>query len=235
MKFKSQVYTAVSGSIGGITYSHNAGGMYARGRAIPTDPASTRQQIMRMYMDSAVTYWTETLTEAERESWRVYAANTPVLNVFGDMIHLSGQQHWVRSGVAWLLAGKDLADISTAPTVYNTGDPGALATLTVSTGPSSFILSIGGTPGFAADDDGGIFGFLSNPQNPSINFYKAPFRFSNFTSGNSGTPITTATFLGSTADPPISWASGEKMFCRARALYGDGRLTQAFVFDGIST
>ena len=43
MKFTSQVYTQASGSVGGLTYSHNRSGMYTRARSTPTDPASTLQ------------------------------------------------------------------------------------------------------------------------------------------------------------------------------------------------
>jgi len=234
MLFKSQVLTQASGSVGGLTYSHNRFGMYTRSRTVPVNPNSTRQQVMRMYMDSAVTYWTETLTEANRESWRVYAANVPVVNKLGDVVNLTGQQMFLRSGVPWLLAGKSLSAIASAPTTFDTGDPGTLSLSSLVASSTTATIAIAGAPDWAADADGGLLGFSGNPQNPSVSFYKSPFRFCGFVPGNA-TPITSAAFLTGTADPPITWTAGQRAFIRVRALYPDGRLTQAFIFDVIAS
>jgi len=43
MKFKSPILSQASGSIAGITFSHNRGGMYVRARAVPTNPGSPQQ------------------------------------------------------------------------------------------------------------------------------------------------------------------------------------------------
>lgn len=235
MKFRSQVFTAVSGSIGGITYSHNRGGMYTRGRATPVNPSTTAQQRIRMYVSTVVGYWTNTLTDAERTSWNDYAANVPLPDQFGEPRNVTGQQMWTRSGVPWLLAGKDLADIATAPVVFDLGDPGVIGgTNAASAGGGTFITSIGGSPAWAADDDAGILLQLSEPHNPTKNYYKAPFRFTDFVPGDSGTPITAAQADGSNADPAITWQEGQKMVMRARVLQSDGRLSQAFLLTAIS-
>lgn len=233
MKFTSPVYSAVSGSVAGLTYSHNAGGMYSRARAVPTNPNSTRQQIMRMYLDTVVTYWTETLSEAERESWRVYAANVPVMDKLGQTINLSGQQMFVRSGVPWLLAGKALSAIATGPSTFDTGDPGTLGLAGILASGNSGSIDVGGAPGWAADADGHIIIQSGNPQSPSINFYKGPFRFVVAVPGNA-TPITTAAFDTDDCTPPINWTVGQRGFIRVRCQYPDGRLTQAFIFDDLA-
>jgi len=233
MLFKSQVLTQASGSVGGLTYSHNRFGLYTRARTVPVNPNSTRQQIMRMYMDSAVTYWTETLTEAERESWRVYAANVPIVNKLGDVVNLTGQQMWIRSTVPALLAGRDPATIATAPAVFDTGDPGTLELTAVVAATNDFALSIAGAPDWAGDADADLLGFVGNPQNPSVSFYKGPFRFAGAVPGNA-TPIVAAAFDADNCDPPIPIEAGQRAFIRVRALYADGRLTQAFIFDIIA-
>lgn len=235
MKFTSPVFSAVSGSIAGIVYSHNAGGMYTRARAVPTDPSSARQQVMRMYLDQAVTYWTETLLEVERESWRLYAANVPVIDRLGQTINLSGQNMFVRSGVPWLLGGQALADIATAPAIFDTGDPGSLTLVAVTAPTGAVEISIDGAPAWAAQDAGRLLVQAGLPQNPSINFYKGPFRFIGSEDGDSVTPITASTTFLPNANPPIAVAEGQRLFVRARAQYDDGRLTQAFVFDVLAT
>lgn len=185
-----------------------------------------------MYLDTVVTYWTETLVEAERESWRVYGANVPVIDRLGQTINLSGQQQWVRSGVPWLLAGKALSAIATAPTTYDTGDPGTLSFTALSEATQSGVVGVAGSPGWAADADGHLIAQVGLPQSPSINFYKAPFRFSEAIPGNM-TPITTAAIDLTACDPPIAVVENQKLFIRVRAQYPDGRLTQAFIFDRI--
>jgi hypothetical protein len=229
MKFTSPVYSAASGSIAGVVYSRSAQGMYTRARAVPVNPNSTRQQIMRMYLDTAVTFWTETLTEPERESWRVYAANVAMTDRLGASMFLSGQQQWTRSATMWLLKGGDLADIATAPAIFDTGDPGTLILLGALT-TGVITLGIAGAPAWAADADAAIFGFVGNPQNPSVNFYKGPFRFMGVIPGNA-TPITSAAFDADNATPPVALAVGQRIWVRVRVIYPDGRLTQAFMFN----
>ena len=38
MLFKSAAFTQASGSVGGLTFAHNRGGMYTRARSIPVNP-----------------------------------------------------------------------------------------------------------------------------------------------------------------------------------------------------
>lgn len=233
MLFKSTLLAQASGSIGGSTYSHNRGGMYIRNRTIPVNPNSNRQQAMRMYMDNAVQAWTNLMTEIQRNSWRIYADNVPVLNRLGDAVHLSGQQMWIRSAVPWLLTGQDLADIFTAPTTFDTGDPGVISPGAAIASVNSVSVLIGGEPAWAADETGHLLGFIGLPQNPSVRFYKSPFRFVGAVPGNA-TPIVSAVFDGDNANPPVPFSAGQRIFIRVRAIYPDGRLTQAFIFDTIA-
>jgi len=228
--FKSALVTQLSGSIGGMTAAHNSSGMYLRARTIPVNPNSNRQQAMRMYMDSAVTFWTQTLTEAQRESWRTYAQNVTLMNPLGDPINVSGQNMFVRSGVAMLLVGNPLDQIEEAPTIFNTGDPGTLSIDTADSALNTVTINIDGAPAWAAIDEASILGFMAPPQNPSVNFLKGPFRFVNDVRGNSVTPLTSADFDTTDADPPIPFIEGQRVFFRVRVLYDDGRLTQAFIF-----
>lgn len=233
MKIKSALLTQMSGSIGGMTGSHNSAGLYLRARTIPVNPSSAQQQVVRMYFDQTVTYWTETLTEPERESWRAYAANTPMIDKLGDPIFLSGQQQFVRSGSMYLLGGGTLATIATAPILNNTGDPGTLGLSELTS--SVFIGTVAGAPAWAAEDAANLFAFISMPQNPSVNFYKGPFRLATITAGNSGTPVTAWAGNAASSNPPIVFPADTKGFVRVRAQYADGRLTQAFTMSAIAT
>lgn len=74
MKFLSQVYTSVSGSVGGITYFNGRfGHLVARARAIPTQPGSTPQTQMRTAWSNAQALWINA-TPTTRRLWDQYAA-----------------------------------------------------------------------------------------------------------------------------------------------------------------
>ena len=96
MKFKSLIFSEMSGSVGGLTFSHNNGGLYVRARAIPTNPGSPQQDVVRAAFGALVAAWTELLSEAEREAWRVYAANTPLLGPLGDVRNVTGMNMYLR-------------------------------------------------------------------------------------------------------------------------------------------
>jgi hypothetical protein len=233
MLVKGSLVTQMSGSLGGITASRNRGGQYFRARALPVNPNSNRQQVMRMYMDTAVTYWTESLTDIERLSWQTYADNVAMVNRVGDSVFLSGQQQWIRSAVPWLLGGQDLDDIRSAPTIFDTGDPGTLSLTSIAT-DGTIVIGIAGAPGWAGVDEGRILCFVSQPQNQSKVFFKGPFRFCGFVAGDVATPITSASFDADNADPPVAIVQNAKTFVRVRCQYPDGRLTQAFIFEEIA-
>lgn len=70
-------------------------------------------------MSAAVSYWTNTLTDAQRQAWSTYAAATPTVNRLGNQLILSGQQMFLRTSCARNIAG--LAQIYDAPTEAGLG------------------------------------------------------------------------------------------------------------------
>ncbi len=94
----------ISGSIAGQTFSHNKGGPYIRNRAIPTNPSTLRQQQARADLANQSTDW-QNLTNAQRESWREWARQNPVINALGDSILLSGHMAFTGLNSRIALAG----------------------------------------------------------------------------------------------------------------------------------
>ncbi len=90
MKFQSQIITAGSGSIGGTTYGHNKGGMYMRGRGIPYNPNSARQQATRGHFAFYANNWSTSLTQAQRDLWNAYAQTHTVKGPFGEDVYING-------------------------------------------------------------------------------------------------------------------------------------------------
>lgn len=84
----------ISGSIAGVTYSHNKGGAYIRNRSIPTNPSSTTQLQRRADLATVSTDW-QNLTAADRAAWTEWARQNPITNALGDSILKSGHQAFV--------------------------------------------------------------------------------------------------------------------------------------------
>jgi hypothetical protein len=221
--FKSQIITQASGSVGGLTYSHNKGGMYMRARSIPTNPATAAQVIARNALASMAGRWSTILTQAQRDAWAVYAANVPIIGKLGDPILLSGQQHYIRSNTfrARVDPGNlNLPLVDDAPTVFNIGETGEAAITGNTVGNT---LSISFTPGveWAGADDAACAVFAARPQDVSINFFKGPYQFAGFQEGNTAIPETPPF----TVTSPFTHVVGQKLFVYVRATQADGRLS----------
>lgn len=129
MLYKSGLVTAASGSLGGITASHNRGGQYLRARVIPTNPNTARQQTIRARFGYLADYWTTTLTEAERLAWTAYGSSLRLANALGNAGSPTGQQAFQRTNLVRLEAG--LAVLEVAPVTEGEASPIVLNTTNV--------------------------------------------------------------------------------------------------------
>jgi hypothetical protein len=222
MIFKSGLVTQASGSLGGITFSHNAGGMYMRARAIPTNPNTTFQQTIRGFVSALVDHWGNTLTQVQRDAWILYANNVPLLNSLGEPINVSGLNMYVRSNVPILQGSLPRADA--APTDFNLGEY---------TNPSFALdepndeidVTFVDTDAWANEDDSAMLIFTSRAQSPTINYFKGPYRLAGAILGDGITPPTSPAVLGL----PFVVAPGQRIFARAEVVRADGRLSADFL------
>ena len=229
MKFKSENMTQASGSIAGVTYAHNRGGMYRRARSIPTNPNSAAQQTVRANFAMLSSEWGQILSQTQRDQWSSYAANNPTTNVFGDPLYLTGQQMFIRCNTVQMQAGLGpvLAGPATNGMVMLT--PPALSVL-ASTGVATVVL--GGSDPWASEDDAAMNLFASRPQSASVNFFKAPFRLLGTVLGDSTTAPTGAVF----ADPfSSSMSIGQKVFYKTVVTQAEGRISAHVATSAIAT
>lgn len=217
MLIKSGLVTQVSGSLGGMTGSHNRGGMYFRSRTVPVNQQTTRQLAIRNAVTALTSRWSDTLTQAQRDAWDVYGANVPVLNPLGDQIQLSGQQHYVRSNVPRLQAA--LARVDDAPTTFELGS--FTAPSFSITAPDQLDVTFTAGDAWVGEDDAAMLVYTGRPQAATINFFKGPYRFADSIDGNSSTPPTSPATL--TTD--FAYSTGQKLFTFVRVTRADGRLS----------
>lgn len=226
MLFKSQVYTQASGSIGGVTYARNSGGMYTRGRGLVTNPNSPAQQSVRTDYGNLSSAWA-TLTAAQRESWRVYALNTPLTNRLGDALKLTGQQMFLKANSIRLQASAAIA--ADGPTTFGLATLSPIYVSATVLGAGTADITFVATDGWATVVGGRLLVFASNQQKPTINFFKGPFKFVGAINGAVVPPTSPATItIGPTP------TAGNQIFFRFVASDATGRpsaeqTTSAFV------
>ena len=149
MIFKSALVTQVSGSIGGMTGSHNKAGMYFRARTIPVNPATSQQVAVRNFLSQVVTAWRASLTQTQRDAWEVYADNVTKTNSVGDAVKISGVNWFIGGNVARLQGG--LLRVDDGPTLFDRGTFTA-PTVTVAAAADTLDLAFDNTDAWANED-----------------------------------------------------------------------------------
>lgn len=213
MKFLSQVYSAVSGSIGGITYSHNAGGMYSRTRATPTNPNSTAQQAARAAMSAASAQWS-LYTDANRALWNAYAAATAWTDRLGQSIQVTGFQAFCRWATLRERAGLAITGAPPAGTSGFGEAPTAIA-IEVTTPAATITISP------STSDDGDVFLQLSDALGDGQNSTRQALSLDSIGS-------VAAAASSATTTPVATLATDERRVARAVIAYDDGRVSAAY-------
>jgi hypothetical protein len=221
VRFKSSIISQASGSLGGSTYSHNAGGMYIRNRSTPTNPNTTYQQAVRSLVAQLVNLWQGTLTATQRAEWAAYAANVPLNDVFGDPRYRSGINHYVRSNTPLLQAGGTRVD--DGPTTYNLGDFTA-PTIGIDATADEIDVTFATGDDWVSETGAYMLVYCSAPQNATVNFFKGPYRYAGKISGDSGSPPASPASIAL----PFPCVAGQKIFAKIAVVRADGRLSSPF-------
>lgn len=228
MKFKSALVTQISGSIGGMTGSHNKGGMYFRARTIPVNPNTPQQARVKAHMAAAASRWSGPGSPVDHEGWEGYAFFTPFLDSLGDSRILSGLAMFCRSAIAAQEMG--LAFPDDAPLYNLLTDTGALE-FDADSVATDVDVTFDNTQEWATETGGALSIYASPGQNPTVNFYKGPYRYAGVILGDTTTPPTSP----ATIALPFGVNSGQRVFFQARAYTADGRLSYPFRLGDIAT
>lgn len=215
-----------SGSMGGTTFSHNRGGPYMRTRAIPTNPGSEFQAIVRQAMSDLSSQWSDILTQAERDLWDTYALNVPLPNAFGEARNVGGIGMFNRCNISRIQTG--LQVILAAPTIFNLGEFTA-PTLESATAPNTMSIGFQPEDNWAEESGSAMLIYGSRGTNPGINYFKGPYRFMGRIDGDDTTPPTAPAAMVN----PFPLVATQRVFLRAVVSRLDGRLSSDFRFRGV--
>lgn len=198
-----------SGSIAGITSSHNRAGQYVRNRVSPTQPPGTgRRATVRGNFSSVSAFW-NSLTAAQQDAWTSYADSHPITDTLGQSIKLTGHQMFISCGSSLLNVGESFQ--STPPTssyVYPLGN--ITPAFSIASG-----LSIAWDGSNAADF---VAAAVSRPRSSGTRFMKTFWQFSALAGDASPASLTTAAYAAQFGAP----VAGQRVFYRLTGCNAEG-------------
>jgi len=105
----------IRGTLGGVIYSANKSGPYARAWAPPSNPRTSKQTTERSFLGEMSTAW-RNLSDAQRTAWDTFAAlgAQELFNSLGESYYASGFNWFTKCNVRLLRLGR--AIISAVPT-----------------------------------------------------------------------------------------------------------------------
>lgn len=228
MKFTPLLGANLSGSIAAITASRNRGGSYFRVKAIPVQPNTSFQSIIKAIFGGLSTRWSATLTEIQRAAWTQYADGTPLTDVNGNEFIPTGLNMYIRGNTA-LLQNEDPI-IDNGPVTLGLPTVAPVEASGMSTATEIASITFDNTDPWANEDEGRLFVYMSRPQKASINFFKGPYQLAGTVAGDGMTPPTSPASITS----PFATVAGDKVFFRAFAIDGEGRKSADQFFEVIT-
>lgn len=221
MKYTALIGTDMSGRLGGIIASRNKYGPYFRNGVIPVNPQSPRQSLVRSVFQILTNRWSSKLTEANRNDWKNYAANVPILGANGSSQFITGFAMYVRCNSARVAAGGTAVDAGPATLSMPEVDSTVVVTAVAATQLCS--VSFNATMPWAAEVGGFLFVHMGLPQLLTRCFFKGPFRYMDKVAGAIQPPTSPKTMTA-----PFSIVVGQKLFFQLRVARADGRLSNLF-------
>lgn len=222
-----QGVSEIRGTIGGTTFSRNRGGAYMRNRVTPIDPNSLPQGTMRALIQSLNSWWLNKLTQTERDAWKVYAAAVPVINKLGASISLSGMNWFIGCNAVRQQSG--LPRVEAAPVILSVAGVDATASFSALAAADAISYAFDDTLDWLDEDDAAMCLFVSRPQNPTVNYFKGPFRLALTILGDATTAPTTPQSITN----PFPQGVGQKVFVRQVIVRADGRYSAEFITSAL--
>lgn len=215
----------MTGSIAGDTFARNRYGNYARSRTKPTNPNTDRQVLVRATLSELTTRWAQTLNATQRAAWNLYGNSVSMKNRLGESCFLTGFNHYVRSNSNSVRLG--LTPVDDGPVIFELPAQDPAFAITISEATQNITAVYDDTMDWDTEDGGLLFMFQGSPQNAQRNFFAGPWRLWTAVEGADGAPIASPKI----APAVFAVAEGQHVWCYARILRADGRLSEPFRDD----
>jgi len=215
----------MSGSLAGNIFARNRYGNYVRSKTMPVNPNTALQQAVRSAIGTLTGRWANTLTAVQRTAWELYGSSVAMKNRLGEVVFLSGLNHYIRSNAILLVNGFTVLDAG--PTTFALPAQDGTLSVTISEATQLITVTFDDTMDWALTDDEYLHIYCGSPQNPTRNFFKGPWRYADSLEGDTAVP------LASPLTVACSFVCTElqKIWVYARISKADGRLSEAFTVN----
>lgn len=218
MLIKGLFVAGLSGKAGGLVASHGRSGSYFRTLVKPVDPGTIYQTAVRNIMGNLASAWVDHLDAVQRAAWDLYGSNVAVTNRVGDTIYLTGLNWYIACNVPRIQVGENTLD--DAPTIFSMASF-TLPTWQVDEAGQESSLAYTNTDDWATTTGGFLMISMSRPQNPTINYFKGPYRWLDHELGVTGTPPTSPLV----SDVLFPVVEDQRVFAIVRCANSDGRIS----------
>lgn len=168
-----------SGSMAGLTASRNRSGQYLRTRAIPVNPASSAQGVVRARLAANSAAW-RGLSNAQRAAWSGLGGMLSRQDALGQTVTMQGNQAYVSVNNNRVACG--LTPVADAPGIST---PIALLTVTPTIGVAAFSIAYTATPLAAAT----YLMVFASPQRSAGRNYESDFRLIKVSAAAAASPL----------------------------------------------
>lgn len=215
--------TEMSGSIAGTVFARNRFGFYTRPRTKPVNPNSVLQGAARTLIKYLTDYWSgPNMDDTKRGSWATYAAAIAMKNRLGEVIYITGFNHFIRSNAARMIVGGAL--LKSAPTTLSL--PGSDPTIAVTGDAGTQLLTIAFDEAqeWTTEPEAFLSLSMGQPQIATRNFFGGPYRNAGGLEGIVSAGIQSP----QTVVAPFTLVTGQKVWINARIIRADGRTSNPF-------
>lgn len=183
----SALVAQASGSVGGVTFSRGRGGAIARARVKPINPRSVLQSTRRANAAHLAKYWSNDLTQQQRDDWEAYSAGTNWNNKLGQSIEINGNAAFLRHNTLTIISGVSIRPAAPLAMGHAGGVPFTFSAEN-DTGNIQMDLPTGS---FDKDTEyHQLLLFMGLPTQPGQLTAPKGFRYLGIVYGNSATPLT---------------------------------------------
>lgn len=215
----------MSGSIAGDTFARNRYGNYVRARTKPINPNTGLQTAVRAALAALTARWSQVLTANQRTAWNLYASNVAMKNRLGEVINLTGFNHYIRSNHFRQTYSKTIID--DGPVIFELPAQDPLFTCDGGEAAQQISVAFDDTMDWDNEDNGYLVYYQGVPQNAQRNFFAGPYRLLSFTAGVTGVPVASPVVEATV----FAISEGQRQWYRARIYRADGRVSEPFRDD----
>jgi tellurite resistance-related uncharacterized protein len=188
------------GSLAGSTFTKNRYGAVVRVKVSPVQPQTARQLQQRSAFTANSQAW-RALLDADRAQWNVYAANHPIVDVFGDSQVLSGNAAYLKINATLTTLGETVVDV---PPAEPTTPPPAATAVAATADDQTVVVTLAST----ADAADLYEVWISRGMSPGATPGRADFSLA--FAGKPGA-LAVITVVPATKNPKIAFTTDQKV------------------------